>query len=162
MRMTHSGTAAKKDKLLGNKWTFTKWGVFDWSVYIRISYENLVGRWKYMAWDVGNIWQGISLKLVKSHGRQLRRHTSQNVRLILFQSAADRFTAQTETAKCYFTEKSCLEHIRNTHTFKTLCLIWCQCLAILHNQMPCNNYYYSHRHSWFFSIVESFTGVTMM
>lgn len=61
--------------------------------------ESYLGIFPSSAGDVGNICQGISLKRLKSRGRELcedsiRELILQNVRLTLLQSVADHFTAQ--------------------------------------------------------------------
>lgn len=63
--------------------------------------KSYLGIFPTRAGDVGNICQGISLKRLKSSGRELcedsiRELILQNVRLTLLQSVADHFTAQLE------------------------------------------------------------------
>lgn len=63
--------------------------------------ESYLGIFPTSAGDVGNICQGISLKRLKSRGRELRKDSIrelilQNVRLTLLQSVADHFTVRLE------------------------------------------------------------------
>lgn len=82
---------------------------------------------------MGNIWQGISLKLLKSLGRQLcedsiRRLTSHNVRLTFMQSAADHFMSQTWNSKVllYFKDAFFWDIWGTTQNVKT----FAKCLTI--------------------------------
>lgn len=92
--------------------------------------------------DVGNICQGISLKRLKSSGRELcedsiRELILQNVRLTLLQSVADHFTAQLERHRELCTALKLAQSVFN----------YFMSLRVNHTHKP------AHYHPWLFFLL---------